>query len=486
MQVRIDPQKELLIWGPIEGAWHYPSYWELCFVKQFPETYGIQWPEAIFSFIHNRMTYICEYEALRTVGWAVMKKWIIPDTKYAIVRRRFDRVVQNLLELNKEVVHQNAQGILRNDAVNLYRRWKETYIEFWSHGAVPELANWGGEKFLMDALVARGIVGPKYLAALEVLSSPSALGFFQEEEGDLLKIALRIKDKMYVQRALHDHVKKYFWLHNNYYGSRVLTEDDFAKRLKEEIAKGNIKKRLHAINQTPKQRAQTKKVMIQKLGLTHREATVARKLGQTISWQDERKKYVWQTNHVIDLWLRLAARIAKASFSQCKDLLPDEVERIFAGEKIAVKKIARERLVSAIHFNKQWKWTVYTGKHARQLMAPFAKQKHKDVQEVHGLVVSKGRTVRSHVRIIFSPMQEQNQMQQGDILVTGMTSPDYIVVMKRAAAIVTDTGGMTSHAAVISRELGIPCIVATKIATQIFKNGDHIEVDTTKGVVRKI
>ena len=77
-------------------------------------------------------------------------------------------------------------------------------------------------------------------------------------------------------------------------------------------------------------------------------------------------------------------------------------------------------------------------------------------------------------------------MRQGDILVTGMTSPDYIVVMKRAAAIVTDAGGMTQHAAVVSRELGVPCIVGTKVATQVFKDGELVEVDTEKGTVKKI
>ena len=58
--------------------------------------------------------------------------------------------------------------------------------------------------------------------------------------------------------------------------------------------------------------------------------------------------------------------------------------------------------------------------------------------------------------------------------------------MKKAAAIVTDEGGITSHAAIVSRELGIPCVIGTKFATKVFKDGDLIEVDADKGIVRKI
>ena len=67
-----------------------------------------------------------------------------------------------------------------------------------------------------------------------------------------------------------------------------------------------------------------------------------------------------------------------------------------------------------------------------------------------------------------------------------MTQPNIIDIAKKAAAIVTDEGGMLSHAAIISREFGIPCIVGTHYATKVFKDGDLVEVDADKGIVRKI
>ena len=65
-----------------------------------------------------------------------------------------------------------------------------------------------------------------------------------------------------------------------------------------------------------------------------------------------------------------------------------------------------------------------------------------------------------------------------------MTSPDYVPAMKKSAAIITDQGGMLSHAAIISRELNIPCIVGANNATELINSGDLIEVDANNGVVR--
>jgi len=76
-----------------------------------------------------------------------------------------------------------------------------------------------------------------------------------------------------------------------------------------------------------------------------------------------------------------------------------------------------------------------------------------------------------------------SKMKQGDILVSIATDPDIVPAMKKAAAIVTEQGGVTSHAAIVSRELKIPCVIGTKIATKVLKDGMEVEVDANKGIV---
>ena len=82
--------------------------------------------------------------------------------------------------------------------------------------------------------------------------------------------------------------------------------------------------------------------------------------------------------------------------------------------------------------------------------------------------------------------RDLNKMRKGNILVSTATNPELLSAMKKAAAIVTDEGGITCHAAIVSRELEIPCVVGTGFATQILKDGDRVEVNATKGTIKKI
>ncbi len=100
---------------------------------------------------------------------------------------------------------------------------------------------------------------------------------------------------------------------------------------------------------------------------------------------------------------------------------------------------------------------------------------------VKGLGASPG-TGSGRVKVIGS-LEELSKVEQGDVLVTTMTNPDMVPAMKRASAIVTDEGGMTCHAAIISRELGIPCVVGTGNATKVLRDGMEVTVDGARGVV---
>jgi pyruvate,water dikinase len=86
-------------------------------------------------------------------------------------------------------------------------------------------------------------------------------------------------------------------------------------------------------------------------------------------------------------------------------------------------------------------------------------------------------------KVVLNPEEALKMMQKGDVLVTGMTNPDFVPFMKLADAIVTDKGGVTCHAAIVSRELGIPCVVGTETATKLLATGEEYTVDSRSGVV---
>ena len=113
-------------------------------------------------------------------------------------------------------------------------------------------------------------------------------------------------------------------------------------------------------------------------------------------------------------------------------------------------------------------------------MGTFEKEQ-KQIREFNGLSASTG-TIVGKVKVCKS-LQDINKVQEGDILVASMTRPEYLPAMKKAAAFITDEGGITCHAAIIAREMKKPCIIGTKIATQVLKDGDMVEVKANHGLV---
>lgn len=105
---------------------------------------------------------------------------------------------------------------------------------------------------------------------------------------------------------------------------------------------------------------------------------------------------------------------------------------------------------------------------------------------VKGVTGYMGRTVCGYVRKVYPTNASGITFNKGEILVTTFTQPSMVPIMSKAAAIVTDGGGITSHSAIVARELKIPCVIGTALATRIFSDGDYVEVDSAKGVVRKI
>ena len=93
--------------------------------------------------------------------------------------------------------------------------------------------------------------------------------------------------------------------------------------------------------------------------------------------------------------------------------------------------------------------------------------------------------VTAIARVINDP-KKGSTLKSGEILISGMTRPEFLPIMKRASAFVTDSGGVLCHAAIVAREMKKPCITGTKLATKVFKDGDLVEVDADKGIVRKI
>lgn len=107
-----------------------------------------------------------------------------------------------------------------------------------------------------------------------------------------------------------------------------------------------------------------------------------------------------------------------------------------------------------------------------------------NIEELKGMVAYKGRATGTVRRVM--GVEQVPLVQEGEIIVASMTLPEFLPAMKKAAAFVTDEGGITCHAAIVARELQKPCIIGTKVATNVLQDGDTVEVDAEAGVVKKI
>lgn len=138
---------------------------------------------------------------------------------------------------------------------------------------------------------------------------------------------------------------------------------------------------------------------------------------------------------------------------------------------------------------KKYLWSVktrkfYYRKDADNYLKRIKIEKIRSSKLIKGTVASKGK-VKGKVVIVLST-EDFHKIKKGHIVVTHMTTPWFTPFLHKAKAIVTDEGGVGTHAAIISRELKIPCIIGTKIATQVLKDDDEIEVDANNGIVKKI
>lgn len=180
-------------------------------------------------------------------------------------------------------------------------------------------------------------------------------------------------------------------------------------------------------------------------------------------------------------------RIFQVTLHQLFPLLGDLVKFLTLNEikgELPSEKELEKRSGHFIYFSGKIITEVSLSYFSKEHNVEIKVEKPLSASEVHGQVAMQG-SVTGKVRILRLKKQIP-ELEPGEILITSMTTQDYIPAMQKAAAFITDEGGITCHAAITAREFGKPCVIGTKVATQIFKTGDLVEVDAFNGVVRKI
>jgi phosphoenolpyruvate synthase/pyruvate phosphate dikinase len=329
------------------------------------------------------------------------------------------------------------------------------------------------------------------------LTAPIHLSFINESEISLIDTALFIKnnneEKLFEKedvlkylskeslKKLENHQKNNFYMRNNYVRAKVLNLSDFVLEIKILFSSEvDLKLLRDKIFSTPSKNKEIKKKLIEKLNLPIELIKLIKITEDFTHWQDMRKKSTFLITHYGSLILNEISLRSNIPLENLKYLTHREINNIFVDKQI--KEILIQRRQKCVYYwDKNGMECLHENvdKIASEILSSHDLS---DLNDFRGLSAMTGKA-KGKVKIIKSAT-EINNFEKNEVLVAVMTRPDYLPAMKKACAIVTDEGGITSHAAIVSRELGIPCIIGTKIATKILKDGMLVEVNANHGLVK--
>ncbi len=314
------------------------------------------------------------------------------------------------------------------------------------------------------------------------LTLPTRMSLRQKKDLEIAKLADKIRKKALKnpEKELAKIHKKYSWLDYLYQGPEA-TLEQYRNELKIAIEDNKFLK----LDKEFSQRKKEQQKLMNKIGLDKRGKFLV-ELAKHVIWQKGwRKDYQAHAFWCYEPFFKgLAKRKGIEDWHDVSFLFPWETENFILNNQPTPEEL-KERRNYSIFYDTDTSTEIYAGEKARDFHKTIELKKHDgNIQETSGQCAYPGKA-KGAVRIIQVPL-DMKKMQKGDILVSQATSPDLLPAIMKAAAIVTNTGGLICHAAITARELKIPCIVGTHNATLIFKDGDTVEVDATKGTARKV
>ncbi len=283
-------------------------------------------------------------------------------------------------------------------------------------------------------------------------------------ENDKQNLVKDIKKDKELFKKINAHIKKYGWIEMLNYIGNILNFDRLLTMI------GSVKDK------------KTQKVRKKKVSEDFQFILdIAAFIGYS---RQSGAEYSSIFSYKLNNYLNNTANKLNISFREMLYLTPDEIIHFLKEDKNPKPTIKKRQ---------NGDWLIYGDKNEqvkvsdndtviKDLKEKMVPKAQKNSTVINGQIGNKG-LVKGRVSIVMAT-DDFYKFKDGDILVTTMTTPDFIILMQKSKAIVTDIGGLLSHASIVSRELDKPCIIGTKFATQILKDGDLIEVDANNGIVK--
>lgn len=427
--------------------------------------------------IVNYSQYTCKEEHEENVARTVEE---IRRRKRDVSRKLVHAVEGDVEKMNcfscEEITAQNLRELI----AMLYRHGRSWYEIMCCDGALSKLLP---ESLPKQFELAGESHTPSSLLAAVAL--PKKLFPMIREQYHLLEMAVKLENKQGIEAELEEHARKFGWMNSLCWFTEPFSKEYYAKQVPE-LAGQNPQKLLEEKKLSREKQCERAERLLQALEKQFPQAWLYVDMVRDLT---DLKEENWDAVSIAGTRLRGAFKKKAAefhlSYNQFGEMTPAETLRTLESGRLAVEvDVLNERLrgyASIIPRGEQA--TVFVGKEAAEIEKIIAKDAPA-LEHLAGMPVF-GGLVRGKACLIPSP-DDVHKMRDGAVLVCPMSDPDYMPAIKKASAIVADQGGLLCHAAIIAREMQIPCVVGTEYATKFLKDGDEVEVDAVKGIVRKL
>lgn len=454
------------------------------------KAFGFTVPERLTTRRGMTFTHWLNPRAVWKYSLQIEKK-LKANSKFLVkIDKVFAKSRQILLAVNKQLERTKLRRLSDKKLLMFYRRFCDAYKGLYPafHLAVYiDSIEAKAKRWLLQALKKRG-QEKKFDDYFLKLSAPQKPSLLQQEELSLARIALKIKrghlNQRQIQKLLTTHIKKYAGLPVVNDESRPWAGIYFEQRLKRLLRKSTseLTGDFNQLRSYATQVIKEQEVLFGEL----RAAAIIEKFFYLIGLSiwirlASRNTFALAHHSSKELFTEIGHRCGLAA-AEIKWLTPAEVDTLILHKKSPNDALlAARKKVAVLLFGKGF-YRIFVGQKAEEFInkelgsevLPTAVDTLKGAIAFAGIAKGRAKIILSQKDII--------KMQEGDILVARMTTPEIVPAVRQAAAIVTDEGGITCHAAIVSRELKIPCVVGTRFATKVLTDGDVIEVHAREGI----